>query len=278
MTEIITERLSIRPTHKNYWSIYDLVDQNMIGKLFFRNSWFNIILKPQSLRLGVATEASYGLMKAINNDQYKAKTSIPHAQQFLLNLGFIDLGTNFKVTAQNLTCPDLYTFVNHQLNIDVNTLQQKKISTAVQLVDSDIDCFNRPTKLHPKAHQAWQKMKSAAQDEGIELQSVSAFRSLSYQAHLIHKKLQQGLEIADILAVNAAPGHSEHHTGCAIDITTTDFQPLAESFAQSPAFKWLSKHASEFGFVMSYPKGNNNGIIYEPWHWCYHHQTNTTFE
>jgi len=272
MTEIITARLSIRPTHKNCWSVYDLFDQTLIGKLFFRNGWFNVILKPQSLRLGVATEASYGLMKALNSDHYKAKTSLPHAQQFLRNLGFTDQGSHFEVTAQNLTYPDLYAFVNHQLNIDSATLQQAKTTTTAQLVDADIDCFNRPTKLHPKAKLAWNKMQSAAAVEGVELQLVSAFRSLSYQAQLIHKKLQQGNDLADILTVNAAPGHSEHHTGCAIDITTEGFKPLEEAFEQSPAFAWLTTHASEFGFVMSYPEANQRGTIYEPWHWCYQHQ------
>ena len=92
MPSISTARLIIKPTHKNCWSIFDRLDNQLIGKLFFRDQWFNILLKPQSLHLGVATEASYGLMKSINSSSYKAKTELPHAQQFLLNLGFTDQG------------------------------------------------------------------------------------------------------------------------------------------------------------------------------------------
>ena len=32
---------------------------------------------------------------------------------------------------------------------------------------------------------------------------------------------------------------------------------------------WLASHAGEFGFSMSYPRGNPHGIVYEPWHWLY---------
>jgi len=269
MTEINTERLHIKPTHKSCWSIYDRFDNQLIGKLFFRKQWFNIILKPQSLRLGVATEASYGLMKALNQSTYKAKTDLPHAKQFLLNLGFTNQGGYFTVAADNLTYPDLYNTTNQLLKIKTEDLLNKKHLTASQLIDSDIDCFERPTKLHPQANQAWQAMKSKAANEDVLLQLVSAFRSIPYQTQLIQNKLNQGQPLNTILKTNTAPGHSEHHTGCAIDITTENFKPLEEHFDQSSAFEWLTEHALKFGFVMSYPKNNTQGIIYEPWHWCY---------
>ena len=269
MTKIITERLYIKPTHKNCWAIYDQVDHKLIGKIFFRQQWFNIILKPQSLHLGVATEASFGLLKALNQPAYKAKTDLPHAQKFLLNLGFKHQGDYFEATAENLTYPDLYNITNQQLKINTNDILHNKHLTTSQLVDSDMDCFDRPTKLHPQANQAWQAMKSAAANQDVLLQLISAFRSIPYQAKLILNKVENGQNLNDILKVNTAPGHSEHHSGCAIDITTDNYKPLDEQFDQSIAFKWLTNNASKFGFSMSYPKDNNHGVIYEPWHWCY---------
>ena len=257
MPSISTARLIIKPTHKNCWSIFDRLDNQLIGKLFFRDQWFNILLKPQSLH-------------------YKAKTELPHAQQFLLNLGFTDQGGYFKVTAETLCHADLYTTLNQELGIKTNHLQHKKYATAAQLIDSDMDCFERSTKLHPQANQAWQLMKAAAATEDISIQLVSAFRSMSYQSQLIKNKLNKGQKINQILCTNTAPGHSEHHTGCAIDLTTEGFKPLEEEFEQSPAFTWLTTNAYKFGFVMSYPKDNPQGIIYEPWHWCYQHQKNLT--
>lgn len=269
MITIQTDRLNIKPTHKNCWSIYDQADDAMIGKLFFRNQWFNVILKPQSLRLGVATEASYGLMKAINSETYKAKSRIPHAQQFLMDLGFHAKNEHFEVDIEDLEQPDHYQNLNRILGIDTLQINTPKFATTAQLVDSDVDCFQRPTKLHPLAKRAWQVMKQAAHDDGIDLELVSAFRSMGYQAGIIQMKLDKGQSLDEILQTNTAPGHSQHHTGCAIDINTPEYKPLEESFDQSPAFKWLTKHAAEHGFVMTYPRDNDQGIIYEPWHWCY---------
>ena len=273
MPSITTERLRIEPTHTNCWSVFDQLDDQMIGKLFFKNQWFNIILKPQSLHLGVATEASYGLMKAINSNKYKAKTDIPHAQLFLQNMGFVPQDNHFQVTTEALTCPDLYQHFNAALNIETETLQQPRYNTTAQLVDVGNDCFERPAKLHPQAANAWTKMQQAAANDGIELQLVSAYRSLPYQAALIQKKLDAGQQLADILKVNAAPGHSEHHTGRAIDLNTVDCEPLAQAFENTDAFGWLQQHGQAHGFAMSYPEDNDHGIIYEPWHWCYHHKT-----
>ena len=45
-------------------------------------------------------------------------------------------------------------------------------------------------------------------------------------------------------------------------------EPAAEeSFEATPAFAWLQARAGDFGFAMSYPRGNPHGIVYEPWHW-----------
>jgi len=271
MTTVSTQRLTIETTHNNCWSIYDQLDQQLIGKLFFKKQWFNIILKPQSLGLGVATEAGYGLMKAINHSHYKAKTELPHAVAYLQGMGFVKNDNHFTVSAEALTQPNLYLKLNQSLDIQNRTSTCPFHPTAVQLTDSDIDCFNRPTKLHPQAHKAWQKMKQAADDDAVKLQLVSAFRSMKYQAQLIQNKINKGIHLDHILNTNTPPGHSEHHTGCAIDIGTNGFQPLEESFELSPAFAWLAAHAADFGFVLSYPKDNTQGIIYEPWHWCYHH-------
>ncbi|TDR22468.1 M15 family metallopeptidase [Marinicella litoralis] len=270
MTYISTQRLDIKPTHKNCWSIFDKFDQHLIGKLFFKKQWFNIILKPHSLGLGVATESAFGLMKAINCDHYKAKTDLAHAASFLRGMGFVKQENHYMVSAETLTCPDPYLELNQSLGIEDRKLSCPFQPTAVQLIDSDIDCFDRSTKLHPQAHHAWHQMKQAAKDDGVLLQLVSAFRSMKYQAQLIQGKLDNGIPLDDILSVNTAPGHSEHHTGRAIDITTHEFEALSTSFESSPAFKWLTDRGAEFGFIMSYPKDNQYGIIYEPWHWCYH--------
>ena len=137
------------------------------------------------------------------------------------------------------------------------------------LVETEPDVFGRQPLLAADACRAWQAMKSGAQTAGIELQIVSAYRSAEYQKGLLQKKLDQGQALEKILAVNAAPGYSEHHSGCALDITTPGFEPLAEAFENSPAFAWLCAHGAEYGFRMSFPRDNAAGMQYEPWHWLY---------
>ena len=81
------------------------------------------------------------------------------------------------------------------------------------------------------------------------------------------KKLKNGEDLSTILKVNAIPGFSEHHTGHAIDLSTTECPPLSEEFELTPAFEWLQKNAKTYQFSMSFPRSNNRGVSYEPWHW-----------
>ena len=115
-------------------------------------------------------------------------------------------------------------------------------------------------------------MKEAASAEGIELTVISAKRSREYQKQLFDKEVEsyksQGL--TDEEAFEAArewvalPGESEHNSGLAVDLNSLD-----ESFEESDAFKWLSDHAHEYGFILRYPKDKVGitGVQYEPWHY-----------
>lgn len=138
-----------------------------------------------------------------------------------------------------------------------------------ELVDTEPDVFGRQPQLAPAAFAAWSLMKAAAGDAGVELQIVSAFRSIDYQRDLFLRKLARGDSLEAILRVNAVPGFSEHHSGCALDIGTPGWPHLEESFEQSPAFAWLQANAGGFGFHLSFPRDNAAGVVYEPWHWCY---------
>lgn len=140
---------------------------------------------------------------------------------------------------------------------------------ATELVGIGLDVFGREQRLLPAAAAAWGRLQAAASDRGIDLQLVSGFRGVEYQAELIARKLARGQRLEDILRVSAAPGFSEHHTGRAVDVTTGGAAPLEVEFETTECFSWLRTHAGEYGFRMSYPRGNPFGIDYEPWHWCY---------
>ena len=139
---------------------------------------------------------------------------------------------------------------------------------ATELVEVGPNLVGRMQRLTPQAADKWAEMQAAADVEGVTLLLVSGYRSVDYQARLIRKKINAGQTVSEILAVNAAPGFSEHHTGRAVDIATPGSRPLTEEFEDSDAFRWLQAHAAEYGFSMSYPRNNDAGFIYEPWHWA----------
>ena len=132
------------------------------------------------------------------------------------------------------------------------------------------DRFARPLWMIDAAACAWTRMRRSARADDVLLDAISGYRSHDYQLGIFERKLARGQTVEQILAVNAAPGYSEHHGGCAIDIGTPGEPPAVESFELTPAFAWLQRRAGEFGFALSYPRGNPHGIAYEPWHWCWH--------
>lgn len=137
------------------------------------------------------------------------------------------------------------------------------------LVVADIDFEGKPFVLTAPAAAAWKNLSEAAQHEGIVLQPFSGFRSYLYQKGLIKRHLDNGRPLDDILKHIAVPGYSEHHTGCAVDVTTVACEPLVEAFEETDAFRWLSVNAQRFHFYLSFPRSNKFGFIYEPWHWCF---------
>jgi zinc D-Ala-D-Ala carboxypeptidase len=137
------------------------------------------------------------------------------------------------------------------------------------LVDTELDFYQRPQQMTPAAFSAWTAMREEATEQGVSLFLISAFRSYQYQHDLIARKLANGQSIEAILRVNAAPGYSEHHSGCAVDVGTLGCDALSEEFEITEAYQWLVGNAIGYGFHLSYPRDNPFGIDFEPWHWCY---------
>ena len=137
------------------------------------------------------------------------------------------------------------------------------------LAFAGFDRYLRALWLRFDAARAWRHLSDAALADDIVLDAISGYRSHAYQLGIFERKLARGLSVEDILAVNAAPGFSEHHGGLALDIGAPGEPPAEESFEHTPAFAWLKSNAGELGFAMSYPRDNPHGIVYEPWHWCF---------
>ena len=67
----------------------------------------------------------------------------------------------------------------------------------------------------------------------------------------------------------APPGFSEHSTGYAIDFGDRNHPEcdVSTCFKSTPVGEWLAANAGRFGFVLSFPAGNAQGVSYEPWHY-----------
>ena len=130
----------------------------------------------------------------------------------------------------------------------------------------------RPEMLHPEAAKALHNMVSAARTAGIWLVPVSGYRTLAQQRTLFNAQIMQKGSPEAAAIVSAPPGYSEHHTGYAVDLTSGTLpheQDISIAFAQTPAFAWLQTNAATYGFELSFPEDNAQGIAFEPWHWRY---------
>ncbi|MEG3174661.1 M15 family metallopeptidase [Sphingomonas sp. RB3P16] len=107
---------------------------------------------------------------------------------------------------------------------------------------------------------------------GTTLRGVSCFRAIAHQRAVFCRSARPGTcgDPVERSRYVAPPGYSEHATGYAIDFGVRPSSGCADvdaCIASVPAGRWLIAHAPEYGFEMSFPLGNAQGVTWEPWHW-----------
>ena len=136
----------------------------------------------------------------------------------------------------------------------------------------DLKRMDNGLKLRSTALPKFQAMTAAAKAAGVKLSTISAFRSIADQEKIFFEIKAQRKQAPEKRAeVSAPPRHSEHHTGYAVDLGDANNSALnlKPEFETTAAFKWLTANAARYSFEMSFPKGNTQGVAYEPWHWRY---------
>ena len=114
-------------------------------------------------------------------------------------------------------------------------------------------------------YRAFEKMKEAAQREGISLFIASGYRSYRKQQQLYQNYVNRdGKKSAD--RYSARPWNSEHQTSLAFDLNQ-----VSSEFEYTKAGKRLNQNAYKFWFILRYPKGKEDvtGYMYESWHFRY---------
>ena len=121
-----------------------------------------------------------------------------------------------------------------------------------------------------EALNAW--MDAFSEETGLsDINIVAGYRSYEDQVFLYQNAVDtKGQAHAD--AYLALPGHSEHHTGLAVDLDTYDVAAgTSGGFDGTGAYAWAVAHAWEYGFIHRFPEGKEDvtGVMYEPFHFRY---------
>lgn len=124
----------------------------------------------------------------------------------------------------------------------------------------------KQAQLRREAMEQMNAMIAAAKKDGTTLVPISTYRTWKYQNGLYQRNLaRNGGKPTGYVA---RAGESQHHLGTAVDFNTVS--PKDENI---PALVWLRKHAGEYGFSLSFPKGaeaeKESGYPYEAWHYRY---------
>lgn len=137
---------------------------------------------------------------------------------------------------------------------------------------SDIQVSATLDSLTQDAFEALDKMTIdlRAAGAGDWLLLTSGYRNIEEQQSIWDRNLaQSGLEYTQRYV--AIPGHSEHHTGLACDLTFFTYSYATIPVADHEFGPWLWDNCSNYGYILRYTKDMEatTGIAYEPWHFRY---------
>lgn len=142
--------------------------------------------------------------------------------------------------------------------------------TDLERIEEKMVGANGPHYLRKEANQYLQMMWEDAKAQGVSLYVVSAYRPYEVQKMIFDRNASFKGEY-EANRFSARPGESEHQLGTTVDFISSIGEGLTESFAHTPAGKWLRLNSYKYGFVMSYPEDKEyiTGYIFEPWHYRY---------
>jgi len=168
----------------------------------------------------------------------------------------INLDKNFYEDSQEVENPnDLTIIVNKFNHVKKNFVPENLVT----LFDS-----TNGAKMVKEAAEAYKKFIEASKEDGLTLQSTTAYRSYSFQNTLYTNYVaKDGVEEAD--TYSARPGSSEHQLGLAVDLNNPNYG--AARLTDSD-FEWVLNNSYKYGFIVRYTEAGVpiTGYMEEPWH------------
>ncbi len=136
--------------------------------------------------------------------------------------------------------------------------------------DAELVSIGGGYRLRKTAAAKFQSMVAAARSSGVNITTISAFRSVEDQKRLFFGVgAARGQQPSKRAEVSAPPKYSEHHTGYAVDVGdgAVPATNLNQNFDTTSAYRWLKANAATYSFELSFPQNNIQKVSYEPWHW-----------
>ena len=127
-----------------------------------------------------------------------------------------------------------------------------------------VDATKEDLKINGEVKPFLDEMLKDAEDDGINLRILSAYRSFGEQSEL---KARYSVSYGTAAnTFSADQGYSEHQLGTTVDFTVAERAGDLTNFHNSSAYEWLKANAYKYGFILSYDE-NNSYYVFEPWHW-----------
>ncbi len=152
-------------------------------------------------------------------------------------------------------------------------LRYGEVSSAMLVATALASLPDKPCLMHRDAAVDLRRLVQAARAAGITgIRGISCFRSVERQRQIFCGSVSAGrATVAQRARSVGPPGFSEHATGYGLDFGLRPLAPgcpdVEACIARTRAGRWLLDNAPEYGFELSFPAGNAQGVTWEPWHW-----------
>lgn len=164
-----------------------------------------------------------------------------------------------------------------------NKLTPSYVPNLVTVPSSYYRSADKDNHFDSRAAPYLKKMIDDGRAAGYNLVIYSGYRTYDYQKNNFDSHVKEyeaegktyAQAAAETAKLVAPPGTSEHETGLAVDIVSTDYIAahvndglIATAFDKYSSYKWLINNCAKYGFILRYLK-NKVSITkydYESWH------------
>lgn len=131
---------------------------------------------------------------------------------------------------------------------------------------------DKNVEMHQEAMEPFNQMLADFKSEKgrSDIMAISGYRTKDFQQQLLDEEIKKSNKEEAAKWV-AKPGHSEHHTGYAMDIGIYTDSGRSEQYKGTGKYAWINQNCYRYGFIVRYPenKADITKIAFEPWHFRY---------